>query len=81
MQPRNIAFLNAWNRTPLMTRLAILAGSVIEGERAQMGVSKLIALVAVMASHLSSEARVAVADQLRAEADLLVPPFDRHALH
>ena len=78
MQPR---FFVAWNRTDLMTRLSILARVVVNGERGDLAVGKLIALVAVMASQLSSEARVAIAQQLRAEADMLAPPVDRRALH
>jgi hypothetical protein len=35
----------------------------------------------IMASCLSAEARVAIAGQLRDEADALAPPYDRHALH
>ena len=81
MQPRNAQFLVAWNRTDLMTRLSILARLVVNGERADLAVSKLVALVSLMASVLSSEARIAIAQQLRGEADMLAPPPDRRALH
>ena len=78
MQPN---FLAARNRKPLMMRLSILAGMTVNGERGDLAVSKLVALVSLMASMLSSEARVAIAAQLRAEADMLAPPLDRRALH
>jgi hypothetical protein len=68
VQLRNAQFIVAWNRTDLMTRLSILARLVVNGERADLAVGKLIALVSLMASMLSSEARVAIAQQLRAEA-------------
>jgi hypothetical protein len=64
-----------------MTRLSILAAMVVQGERAQVAVAKLIALASVMAAMLDGEARVAIAQQLRAEADMLTPPPDRRALH
>jgi hypothetical protein len=73
--------LVAWNRTDLMTRLSILARLVVNGERADLAVMKLIELCGLMASMLSSEARVAIARQLRDEADMLAPPLDRRALH
>ena len=81
MQSRNAQFLVAWNRTDLMTRLSLLARLVVNGERADLAVSKLVALVSLMASMLSAEARVAIAAQLRDEADVLCPPLDRRALH
>ena len=81
MQSRNAQFLVAWNRTDLMTRLSLLARLVVNGERADLAVSKLVALVSLMASMLSAAARVAIAAQLRAEADVLCPPLDRRALH
>jgi hypothetical protein len=81
VQPRNAQFLFAWNRTDLMTRLSILARLVVNGERADLAVGKLFALVAVMASMLSPESRVCIAQQLRDEADALAPPLDRRALH
>ena len=81
MQPRNAQLLVAWNRTDLMTRLSILARLVVNGERADLAVSKLVALVSLMASMLSPESRVCIAQQLRDEADMLCPPLDRRALH
>ena len=78
MQPN---FLSAWQRTDLLTKVTLLARLMVNGERGDLAVSKLIALVAVMASMLSSEARVSIAAQLRAEADMLCPPLDRRALH
>ena len=79
MQPSN--FLAAWRRTDLMAKVTVLARLMVNGERADLAVSKLVALVSLMASMLSSEARVAIAQQLRAEADMLCPPLDRRALH
>ena len=64
-----------------MTKVTVLARLMVNGERADLAVSKLVALVSLMASMLSSEARVAIAQQLRAEADALCPPLDRRALH
>jgi hypothetical protein len=64
-----------------MTKVTVLARLMVNGERGDLAVSKLIALVAVMASMLSSEARVNIAAQLRDEADILAPPPDRRALH
>jgi hypothetical protein len=64
-----------------MTKLVIMARMLVNGEHALTAVAKLIGLVVVMASCLSAEARVAIADQLRSEADALAPPFDRRALH
>jgi hypothetical protein len=77
MRLSNIALINGWNAMPLARRLAILAESVIEHQRAQAAITSLIALIAIMASHLDSEARAAIARQLRAEADGLVPPLER----
>ena len=64
-----------------MAKVTVLARLMVNGERADLAVSKLVALVSLMASMLSSEARVAIAQQLRAEADILCPPLDRRALH
>jgi hypothetical protein len=64
-----------------MAKVTVLARLMVNGERADLAVSKLVALVSLMASMLSSEARVAIAQQLRAEADMLCPPLDRRALH
>jgi hypothetical protein len=64
-----------------MTRVSILARLVVNGERGDLAVMKLIELVALMASMLGAEARVAIIAQLREEADALVPSSDRHALH
>jgi hypothetical protein len=44
-------------------------------------VAKLIALVATMAACMSAEARIAIVQQLRDEADALAQPYDRRALH
>jgi hypothetical protein len=60
-----------------MTKLTVLARLTANGEKAQLGVSKLIGLCSLMASMLSSEARVQIAAQLREEADSLMPPVDR----
>ena len=51
------------------------------GDQAPTAVAKLIGLIVVMASCLPPEARIAIADQLKQEADALAPPFDRRALH
>jgi hypothetical protein len=64
-----------------MTKVAVMARMLVNGEQALPGIAKLIALVVVMASCLSAEARVAIAQQLREEADALAPPLDRPALH
>jgi hypothetical protein len=80
MQPSN-PILRAWNRTPLTRRLSILAAMTIRGQRAQIAVVRLLALVGVMASQLSPEDRVFIADALRLEADALAPPSDRRQLH
>jgi hypothetical protein len=63
--------INAWNATPFVRRLAILCETVLEGQRTIEAISKLLAIVVVLASHLNSEARVAIADQSRREAALL----------
>jgi len=70
MQPN---FVRAWNRTPLMVRLSVLARLATQGEQAQLAVMKLIDLISVMASMLNSEARIAIANQLRGEAEALAP--------
>jgi hypothetical protein len=77
----NAQFRAAWNRTNQMTRLSIFARLVVNGERGDLATMKLLELVSLMASMLSAEARVAIAEQLRAEADLLAPPAERRALH
>jgi hypothetical protein len=64
-----------------MTKVTLLARLTVQGEQAQLAVMKLIELCGLMASMLSAEARVAVAAQLRDEADMLCPPLDRRALH
>jgi hypothetical protein len=69
----NTDFVNAWNRTPMMTKLSIMARMVVQKEDPQISVMKLIELVGLMASMLNGEARVAIADQLRDEADALAP--------
>jgi len=75
------SILAAWQRAPLMTRLTILARSVAHGERPQVGVGKLIDLVALMASFLDAEHRLMVAQHIKDTADAIAPPFDRRALH
>jgi hypothetical protein len=70
MRP-NHTFIAAWNRTPMMTKLSIMAAMMIKSEQAPMAVSKLIALVGTMATMLDSESRVYIASQLRDEADTL----------
>jgi hypothetical protein len=42
---------------------------------------KLVDLIGLMASMLSAEARVAIANQLRDEADALAPSVDGRRLH
>ena len=64
-----------------MTRLTILTRLVANGEPAQLAVMKLIDLISLLASMLSAEARVAIAAQLRDEANALAPPSERRALH
>jgi hypothetical protein len=64
-----------------MTRLTLLARSVVDGERPEVGVSKLIGLAALMASFLGAEQRPLIANHLRDEADALVPPFEGRALN
>jgi len=81
MQLKQARVLNAWCRAPLMTKVAVMARMLANGDQALPAVAKLIALVVVMASCLSAEARVAIAGQLRDEADALAPPYDRRALH
>jgi hypothetical protein len=81
MQLRQARILNAWCRAPLMTKVAVMARMLVNGEQALTAVAKLVALIVVMASCLSAEARIAIAQQLREEADALAPPFDRRALH
>jgi hypothetical protein len=78
IRPANINLLNAWNRTPMMLRVSILARSLLEGEHGSEAVAKLIALAAVMASSLTLEQRITIAHQMRNEADQL---DDRKALH
>lgn len=75
------SFLTAWQRTDLMTKLAVLARLTVQGEQAQLAVMKLVELCGLMASMLDAESRVAIAAQLRAEADMLAPPLDQRALH
>ena len=79
MQPSNL--LAAWRRTDLMTKVTVLARLTVQGEQAQLAVMKLVELCGLMASMLSAEARVAIAAQLKDEADALAPPLDRRALH
>jgi len=81
MQVSNSQFLVAWNRAPLMTKVTVLARLVVNGERGDLAVMKLIELCGLMASMLSAEARVAIAAQLREEANALAPPPERRALH
>jgi hypothetical protein len=80
MQPRD-RFIGAFNRAPMVTRLSVLARMMINGERPQVGVAKLIDLVGLLASMLNGEARLTIAAQLRDQADALAPPAERRALH
>jgi hypothetical protein len=64
-----------------MTRLTLLARSVVDGERPEVGVGKLISLVALMASFLRAEQRLMIANQLRDEAEALAPSFERRQLN
>jgi hypothetical protein len=64
-----------------MTKVTVLARLTVQGEQAQLAVMKLVELCGLMASMLSAEARVAIAAQLKDEADALAPPLDRRALH
>jgi hypothetical protein len=64
-----------------MTKVAVMARMLVNGEQALTAVAKLIALIVVMASCLSAEARIAIAQQLREEANALATPTDRRALH
>ena len=73
----NNAIVKAWNRTPLTRRLSILAAMTVQGQRPQIAVVRLVALVSAMASELPPEARVFIAEALRSEADALAPPVDR----
>jgi hypothetical protein len=54
---------------------------LVDGDQAMTAVAKLIALIVVMASCLSAEARIAIAQQLREEANALATPIERRALH
>jgi len=81
MRRSDARFLNAFRRAPPMTKVAVMARTLVNGEQALPAVAKLIALVVLMASCLSIEARVAIAAQLRDEADLLAPPPERRAMH
>jgi hypothetical protein len=81
MQHRNVVPLAAFTRAPLMTKLVIMARMLVNNEEGLTAIAKLIALVVTMAACMSAEVRLAVADQLRSEADLLAPPFNRRALH
>jgi hypothetical protein len=64
-----------------MTKVTVLARLVVNGERGDLAVMKLMELVALMASMLSAEARIAIAAQLRDEADGLAPPPGRRRLN
>jgi hypothetical protein len=75
MRPKNIEF--TWHGAPLMKRLEVIAAHLVNGEQALEAVVKLLSLVALMASMLSAEARIAIAAQLKEEADALCPPVDR----
>ena len=77
----NQQFYNAWHRTPLLTRLAILTRSVANSGQPLTAIGRLIALVVVLTSLLPPEQRTAVAQQLHEEADALAGPIDRRALH
>jgi hypothetical protein len=64
-----------------MTKLTDMARLVVEGEPGLTAAAKLLGLVTLMASCLGAEARLAVAEQMRQEADALMPPSDRRSLH
>jgi hypothetical protein len=65
--------LDLWKRVDPMRRLAILANSVLEGQHAWVSISRLLALVVVMADKLPVEERLVLAAQMRREAELLDP--------
>jgi hypothetical protein len=78
MQPSgNLATFRAWRKAPLMTKVAVMARMMCNDAQPLTAISRLIALVVLMASSMSAEARIAIADQLRQEADQLSPPHDR----
>jgi hypothetical protein len=81
MQLNGTRILSAWARAPLMGKVMFMARMLVDGEQALTAVCKLIALVLCMASMMSAEERIAIAEQLRQEADALCPPPDRRALH
>jgi hypothetical protein len=80
MQPRTIP-LAAWNRAPLLGKVMFLARMLVEGEQALTAIAKLIGLIVCMSSVMSIEARFAISQQLKEEADHIVEPYDRRALH
>ena len=80
MPHSNAQWLRAWQRTPLMTRVVILADSLLDSEQPGVGIQKLIALVSVLSTCVDGKTRACIVEQLRAEADLLTPP-DRRSLH
>jgi hypothetical protein len=72
---------NAWRRASPTAQAMFLARTLTAGQRPLAAIAKLIALTVCMASVLSAEMRICIAEQLRSEADTLAPPFDRRALH
>jgi hypothetical protein len=54
-----------------------MARMIVNGEQTLPAVAKLLGLILVMASCSRIEVRIAIAEQLRQEADALAPPFDR----
>ena len=78
MQPSgNLATFRAWRRAPVPVKIAIMTKMLIAGQDVLPSVSKLISLIVVMATRSSAEVRIAIAEQLRQEADALAPPHDR----
>jgi hypothetical protein len=65
--------LDVWNKIAPMRKLSILASSILEGQHSWLAISRLIAVASVMAAELPPEERIILADQMRAEADLLDP--------
>jgi len=66
----------------LLTRVAILADALLDGEQPVMGIRKLLALVGVLMTCVDDSAsRALVAQELRAEADILAASDDRRSLH
>jgi hypothetical protein len=73
----NSRYLSAWSRAPMQTKVAVMARMLVNDQQPLTAIARLIGLVIVMAANMSVEVRIAVADQLRSEADALCPPPDR----